>query len=497
METLFYKFIYEKDIKRSMHMLEFLCEAKHIVTLDDLKEVMNVSDKTVNVTIECARKMLPKGTSIAIKNRNVILDNHSKGSLEDVFIEIAKGTVEFRVLEYAFSDGNLNIHELSNKLFIAETTLRYRIKHMNEVLSTFGCSISSYNVKIQGKETDIRYFYYAYFSEFQELFTSFLSDELRFCSDIFKVMRDGLKKNGIPVLHYSNQQISRWLLLTRERISRGNFVKLDKKFVSKIQRRNYYPEFRTIYIGQVMKGVLELGIPEDEIAWAYVVGFNSIVYTAETPEFELYWDDPDNVEKKKIINSIIEFIMDTFDIQDEQKESYLRIHRAYLLNMSLLTEASSVFQIGAGEIKNYVANTLGNLYITWFDYLSKWEYDNELFLISNIHSICSQLTLMTSQFVYNQRYQEKTILYSFEGEAGFTAYLETIASILMPSGVKGIFLHREAITLSLLKEKKVDLIVSNYRIVEKLECYKCFRMSHVPDIQEWTELRRLIIYPLL
>ena len=492
MDTLFYKFIYEKNTRRSIKLLEHLHKINHPVSLKELEETTGLSKKVLKSTLICAEELLPDNLALTVENQIVMLENHSDQALEDVFIDIAKHTLEFLILEYAFSDGTLNVHELADKFFLAESTLRLRIKHMNRILSAFHCSISLYNIKIQGDETNIRYFYYSYFSEFQELFISSHNDELRYCFSIHQNIKKALEKSDKPFLHYSNQQISMWLLLIRDRLRQGHFVQVKTSFIERIKQQSYYQEFKIIYRHEVLKEIPGLEISEAESVWVYAISFNAIIYTRTTPEFELYRDEPDIALLKEKINILLEKVADELGIQAEQRKPFIYIHRAYLINLSILTEVSPLFQLSASDTKNYVSNTLELLYITWLKCLSKCDHPDVLFPIVDKESVATHLALISSQFAYNRKYQAKRILFSFEGEAGFVAYLEALATTLMPADIETIFIHHEPITPALLAQKHIDIIVCNYRMVDKSDNYIYLRMAHIPDIQEWTKLRLLI-----
>jgi len=491
LEKLFYKVIYDKRLKRSMIILEILYKSKYDVTIKELEVILGVSRKTVLTTLNFTKTIIPEIISLSINENTVKLNNKYEKSIEVIIIEIAKKTISFQILEHAFLEKGLNINELAEKLFLSESTLRIRIRHINEILKDFGCALSFYGVKFIGDEANIRYFAYAYFSEFQEFYHSVCEEQLKYCYDIYLNMKKVIDKYGYKLINYSDSQIIRWLIVTRDRIQNDKFIEIDEKFIQRINKRQSYQEFKKVYENEVTNYLNKTNIPEAESVWAYVVSFNTTIYLSNVNR-DLYIDEKDNEPYKKTILDIVGKMANILEINIEDRKDFYEVHMAYFINTSLLTRISSIFQMSSSNISKYVVDNLESLYDIWVTCLSKID-ENELFPVLNIHGLSAQLTMISSQFTYTKKPQAKKIVYSFEGETGFTVYLETMAKTLIPNGVEGIFIHNESITSELLKQINPDIVVCNYAFVEKNIDYKILRMSYIPQIREWTLLKELII----
>jgi Transcriptional antiterminator len=492
-ERLFYQLIYDKQFKRSMDILAILYKSNYDMTIKELGELLNISRKTVLSTVETVKKLLPSTLSLEVTEKSVKFCNSSKESIDGMIIEIARQTISYQVLMNAFYDKQLEIHELAEKLFVSESTLRVRIRHMNKVLSDFDCNLSFYNVSMNGSEANIRYFYYIYFSEFQELFISAHKNELKYCFTIYKNMKNRLVEKNAKLLNYSFQQATRLLLITKQRMSVGKFIQIDEMFIKKIQSSPFYQEFKIIYETENMEHFSDnSNISESECVWAYIAGLNNIIYSAHSNERILYREEPDCEDMKLKIEKILERSIEKLKIQSSDRKAFLTTHKAYLLNLSLLTKISPIFQTGELGIKKYIIDNLETLYIFWFECLSHLKED-ELFELASVDSMAAQLAMISSPFIYNQRDQAKRILYSFEGEAGFVVYLESLAKILIPQGVDGVFYYNELITPKLLEDIQPDIVVCNYQMYEEIKGCRLLKMSYIPQIQEWTRLKELIV----
>ena len=474
-----------------MAALELLYRATHNVTIKELEERLGVSRKTVFTTLEFAKTLLPKTLSLSVAENNVEFHNDSTQTIESALLEIAQKTSSFQILEHAFLNKGLNIHELAEKLFISVSALSIRIKHINKILRLFDCSLSLYDLQFIGNEANIRYFGYAYFSEFQELYLLACKDRLPYCVGVYTNVKNKQQQQGSKLMNHSYQQLIRMLLVTRDRLSAGKTIQIKDSFVKKMCNRPSYQDFRSIYSTELSNHLGEISIPESEIVWAYVASFNSTIYFS-SEEKVLYRDEDDNHNIEKKATEFLIKMANKLNIQDSDKADFLLTHTAYLINLSLLSEISPVFQLGSSGVNNYVVNNLKSLYITWHDSLMALR-KNDLFTMHNIDSISAQLAMISSQFIYSQKAQATKILYSFEGESGFAVYLETLAKTLLPKGVEGVFIYDEPITSTLVEQIRPDIIVYNYEIIETPDNCKALRMSFIPQIQEWTLLKELII----
>ena len=491
METLFYKLMYDKQLKRSMSMLNILSRTEHAITIKDLEASLKVSKQTILSTIEFTRSLLADDICLEATQKSVQLFNNSQCPIEVVLTEIARQTIPNQVLEHTFYNRESNIRDVAESLFVSESTLRAIIAHMNKTLRIFKCSISFYDLKMCGAEANIRYFFYAYFSEFQELFYSLFQDKLQACLNTFEAFkRISLTQNG-KLLNYSSQQVVRWMVLARERLTIEQYVYADESLMTRIKCRPSYANFKNVYEDTVLHGLSSLQIPEDEIVWAYIVGFNTIIYHNNDSR---YWcaDEADSHICKRELSAILTTAFDRLKIPKDCKDDFLAIHTAYLLNLSLLTDLSTCFQIGSAAVKNYVIQNLKQPYNIWIDWLLTLN-DSRIFPVSDVYTIATQLAMISSQFIYTQKKKVERVLYSFEGESGFPAHLEGLARRLLPSGIESIFIYNEPITPQLVAQIQPDIVVSNYKIYEKLEGCKVLRMSYIPQIQEWTALNRLLI----
>ena len=87
MDTLFYKLMYDKRLKRGITILEMLYRAKHDITIRDLEETLKISKKTVLTTLEFMGTLLPPTLSLFVTEKSVQLRNSGNQSIDTTVIE--------------------------------------------------------------------------------------------------------------------------------------------------------------------------------------------------------------------------------------------------------------------------------------------------------------------------------------------------------------------------------------------------------------------------
>ena len=492
MEKLFYKLIYDKRLKRSMSFLEMLNKAKHHITIKELEEEFKISKKTVLTTLEYAATLLPPTLTLVESEKGIRLHNEGNQSIEVAIIDIAKRTLSYQIIEHAFFNLDLNISDLAEKIFVSESTIRLRIKHINKTLSLFGLKLSHYSVTMTGDEANIRFFYYTYFSEFQELYVAVCDERLQYCNTIYNNLIKEISRSDYKSLNYSYQLVARWLLITRERMKLGKFIVIKNDLIVRMKKRKTYNVFKSVYEKEITQHIGEFCVSEAEIVWAYIVTFNTVIYMRNENDRVLYHDENDNGPQIAKIKSVLTKMLDILPIQNEDKEEFMDVHNAYLLNMSILSEISSVFQLGNPAVKNFVLANNNSLYNAWYNCLSNLA-KNDLFELSDLDSISAQLAMITTQFCTKSARPAEKVVFSFEGESGVTVYLEAIVKTMLPAGVEAVFIYNEPITTQLVKKYVPDLLVHNYKLSETINGCEKLRLSLLPQVKEWAFLKELLI----
>lgn len=494
MERLLYSLISDKPTKRTLKIITILSDAKFDVSLSWLEKVLNVSRKTLLADLNRTQALLPKQCEMVISDKNVTLYNSTKESADTVIIDIVKDTLTYKLLSLIFNNEPGNIYHYAEILHISESSLRRKIVHLNESLKPFNCKIYPYTVSMTGDETNIRYFFYMFYYELQEISTSSAGDdEMVKHAGIYKQMCYEMKKNNVPLLNCGYRQITMWILVTKRRIEGGHYVTLKETLVNEIARRKSYNYFRVVYKNGMKAYVKNKPIPEKEIIWAYITNFGSIMYSYRSKEFAFCREEPKDLKVNDEIDKILNLMLEKFNIGKEVEKEFLYANKSYLINLLLLKQLSPLFQRISPALKQYTKSNLELVYLTWFNCLNEYK-PLKLFDAEYIEDICSRLAMISSQFVYSDGLKLKRILFSFSGEPGFVSYLETFAKSILLDNIEAVFNITKLLDKNLIEDIKPDMVVCNYKENLVVNNVLVFKMSHIPTMKEWSMLRNKILY---
>lgn len=116
------------------------------------------------VALNDTLKMLPNAsTAEIIESRTLVtLQMFPVISLEEITNYIIQESLAYRVLAYAFWNTDFTMQKMQQALLISESTLFRTMNKVNHLLTEFQISIR--NNRINGREIDIRHFYFNLFS---------------------------------------------------------------------------------------------------------------------------------------------------------------------------------------------------------------------------------------------------------------------------------------------------------------------------------------------
>ncbi|EPM6849804.1 helix-turn-helix domain-containing protein [Enterococcus faecalis] len=155
------KILSKKDYLE-LQILEYLFNNTH-TDLSLLSESLSVDKRTIRSAIQAINS---KFSPIEILNYNNFLKlkiPHNY-SIRYVYSTILQNSLEFKIIELCFFESNISLSKLENTLFISNSTLKRKLKKINNVLSNEKFSISLTSLRLVGESTTIQNFitYYIY-----------------------------------------------------------------------------------------------------------------------------------------------------------------------------------------------------------------------------------------------------------------------------------------------------------------------------------------------
>ncbi|MCA9764873.1 MAG: helix-turn-helix domain-containing protein [Carnobacterium sp.] len=158
------KKLLDKYESRRLSLLELLYYNEHVVTLSFLSEKLNCAERTLKNDINYLKRCFGDDF-LKTSNRGIQLQLPKNKGIE-VFYEYAlRDSFSFSLLEHIFKNDTLSTIELAQLVDTSISTVTRSIQRINDTLKPYTIEITSSPYKIVGDESNIRLFFFYYFSE--------------------------------------------------------------------------------------------------------------------------------------------------------------------------------------------------------------------------------------------------------------------------------------------------------------------------------------------
>ena len=156
---------------RELEVVEFLnsLNDSRLTNIKEISEVLNCSLRTTHNTLKDIEEKYPYIKLIYSQNTiNIKFDLDA--NMIRFYRDIFKQSLSAHILKMIFLNGHITSEDLSNALYVSTSTLKRKIKDLNDtLLLDFNIKISNSPHSFIGKELDIRRFFINFFSE-QDLY---------------------------------------------------------------------------------------------------------------------------------------------------------------------------------------------------------------------------------------------------------------------------------------------------------------------------------------
>ncbi|EPH95212.1 M protein trans-acting positive regulator [Enterococcus faecalis 13-SD-W-01] len=489
MENLFFTLQENKQFKRQIQILHYLNHAHIPVSTTELARELECSAPTLRSDIHLLNSSLPENIQIIWRDREGCeLRVSDSVSVDSCLAQLAKETLAFQVIDNIFHRKLCSFDHAAEFLFLSSNTLRRVIHHLNQVLKTYCISISTTDLDFVGKESDIRFFLFTFYSDFRESFTGSNPEDMD--TETYIEMLLSIQKAGLPQLHISHFRAAIWMMVIKKRLAHKNFITLDKKLTKEVCQQDrfhlFYKTFRFFlsYFFTTDTPALEEGI------WCYLICLHCVSYSeSQTVDEETKYIYHREVSPKidKIISRFLETIFPAELFEDDSLEKI----RAFLNNLYFLNQLSPQFEQVSFPLKKFIKESNHQVYSLWYERL-QLAVPKQLFPIRHLEDAAVTLTILHLSILIKPRKKELRILFSFQGEAGYDDYLVQSSKQLLTENVSAEYHFEKVITEQLIEKKGIDLVVCNYDLpVETLPC-KTVHLSYIPTSAEWHYLSQTI-----
>lgn len=150
---------------RQLELVEYLSDHYHSIPISEVADALDYSKRTLKDDITDLNDFFDY-LSIETSYEGIRIKFKQHTNLKTYYQSILERSKAFRLLELLITEKAIDTDYILETLSISLSTLYRLIKTINAALDQhFNIKIDQKNFQLLGSEKDIRYFYYAYFSE--------------------------------------------------------------------------------------------------------------------------------------------------------------------------------------------------------------------------------------------------------------------------------------------------------------------------------------------
>ncbi|MBC2206115.1 helix-turn-helix domain-containing protein [Listeria booriae] len=168
--------------KKTNQMVQLLTALDETMTWYSIKKIaidLNVTVSTARRYVEELQSSLPNGWEIAQQAyKGIMLIKPADQSIQAIIQSWITETLMFQMLELGFREQASNLQTIAQQSYTSIPSLYRMIRKANEFFEKDGITISKSPFKIQGKEEDIRTFFFHLFRETEAMTKVFPQDLL-------------------------------------------------------------------------------------------------------------------------------------------------------------------------------------------------------------------------------------------------------------------------------------------------------------------------------
>ncbi|QIL46277.1 HTH domain-containing protein [Vagococcus coleopterorum] len=226
------KTLLPKNTLRQLEFLELLIKKDDWIPLGTISKTLGCSTRILWYDIEFINQNLHPFSIESSTQYGVIIKYPPNYSIDYIYSWILKNTPIFNLLELLFTQDNLNISEISEKLFISTSQTYRLLNSLTKYLTPLGIKISNKSYQLTGNEGAIRTLFVHYFLEKYPVMSDFWSeDKIKTAKTYFYY----LEENTDITLSYPDKKLLTVVFLTHlDRIAHG-FRLTDRPYSNDVE----------------------------------------------------------------------------------------------------------------------------------------------------------------------------------------------------------------------------------------------------------------------
>ncbi|MGG5312353.1 hypothetical protein IGL24_001047 [Enterococcus sp. DIV2371] len=479
----------DNQFKRQYNLLQFIrTHQNKNLTLSDLSQELGTSKPTLRKDIDIINSSLPTNDfQLTYNDQGFLQITQQEISVDSVITRLAKDTTIYRMMDLLLHDKAYTTEELSEHLMISRSSIFNIIRHMNEVLKEYRVSIATGPLTFIGKEEDIRFLLFSFYSSFGDS-QIIDSDSNHHAQTIIEHGR----KSGITFLHFSHFRFTLWLSIAKVRGQAKKFCYLKESTAELVKKNRGYQVIEPL-IALYYSSLFKLAIPESESLWLYLAFLHCVSYSK--------WQglDEERVyafrreESAPVVAAVHRFLLQVFPKQMLDDGSLEKME-AFLINTRLLSNMSTSYEMTSVALIDLMKEKYPEIYQLWFRQLERLKA-NPLFEFTHLDHLAASLTTFHATILRIKSQQPLRVIVALQSCPSMDDYIIQEAELLFLRQISVKFLIEQPVTIKEINDHQASLIICNYdlHLNEDLPC-PIHRLPNIPSKEDWTLLMDKITY---
>lgn len=480
----------DKQFKRQVQMLKYLSRMSHPTTTADLLEELACTKPTLLADIRSLNTQLPNEVRIVKQSRDGVELIYPDGKSIDLYItKLAKQSLVFEIIDSIFHGQIFSFQEAMDNFYVTKSVLLRAIGHMNQMLKHSHISISTAQVDFVGDESDIRFFLFAFYSDFRDCFVTL--DEQDVDAEAYFDILVSSRRENFPQLHFSQFRTTIWIMVVRNRLRFNHYVKVPQSLIEEVKQHAIFPVLtKTIYEFSLKTfGIHE--ISQDDAVWMFITSLHCISYSTNSDTVDStrpYRTRRDT--SPEVIERVNQILLQAFPENIVQSDAVDSL-RSFLINMRLLVTLTPRFSGVSFPLKNFMKNSYPKIYHTWLETLQT--QTTNFYPAECLDDMAISLTLLQTSMPQQHSMKQIRVLFSFQGEAGYDDFLVHRSKQMLRKTVNAYYAFERSVNKKLIEEVGADIVVCNYDLplIKDAPC-QILRFSYIPTLLECELLTHIL-----
>ncbi|MCL2864948.1 MAG: helix-turn-helix domain-containing protein [Lachnospiraceae bacterium] len=491
MQNLFLSLLRDKSFTKRVEILKYLHSVTVPVSIQDIVKTLKLSPTTIRNGIQGLNHELEEYIEISPQRFGMYLLIMKKNvSIETIITILTQEIPEYKIIDRIFHNRIYDIYDAADELNTSRSTLLRTITHMNKVLAKFKLSIGSDTIRLKGREEDIRFFLYSFFSLFGD--SKIVYEQAEADAQLFIGLAEDMH---LEKLRYSHYNMTIWLSILRVRWKNECFIESTSELNKILADNTAFAAFKELSDRFLFKANFNVKLAFPEVAWAYINLLHCVTYSSTHSSNEnvgnyryLSLDLP-----PAVLESTHNLIDEALPGLSPESDTYLKLE-AFIINMYLLSKISSNYGIIADDIIHYFKAQYESTYHKWYGLLCKYRKKRAPISFEHLEDAASCLTTISASASKLDVTKQLRIVFALQGPVGLDEYIMETSKQLFTKNIKVDYFFVRAVYKEEINYRRVDLVVTNYDLyLEEEPTYPIIRMSNFPTNLDWSNFRKTLI----